>query len=123
MFEELEINWLSAKQQLDGEISQFKTGREAVFAADYVIGMSSILLYEAWLVGKPVLSLQPGLLKPELKPLFQRDGFAFIDKTDNLSEVFMNWIQSPVLPPRKDIELHSSAKLNIASLLNSLYIL
>ncbi len=39
---------------------------EAVNAADYIIGMCSSVLFEAALLGKPVVSLQPGVTKGKL---------------------------------------------------------
>ena len=39
---------------------------EAVNAADYIIGMCSSVLFEAALLGKPVVSLQPGVTESKL---------------------------------------------------------
>ncbi|MBY0369817.1 hypothetical protein K2X33_03965, partial [bacterium] len=41
-------------------------------AADLVVGMNSALLIEAFLLGRPVLSLQPGLRTADLLPINQR---------------------------------------------------
>ena len=40
------------------------TGRTAMAGADTVVGMTSVLLLEAALAGRPVLSLQPGTREP-----------------------------------------------------------
>jgi hypothetical protein len=42
--------------------------RDVVLAADLVVGMNSVLLVEACLLRCPVLSLQPGLLRPDTLP-------------------------------------------------------
>ena len=42
--------------------------RELVAASDFVLGMNSNLLFEACLLGKPVISYQPGLLRPDPLP-------------------------------------------------------
>ncbi|MGD0088589.1 MAG: hypothetical protein ABSE73_01590 [Planctomycetota bacterium] len=44
------------------------TGREAVLAADLVVGMSTVLLLEAALLKCVVVSLQPGLLGKDMLP-------------------------------------------------------
>jgi len=42
--------------------------RELVAASNFVLGMNSNLLLEACLLGKPVISYQPGLLRPDPLP-------------------------------------------------------
>lgn len=42
--------------------------RELVAASDFVLGMNSNLLLEACLLGKPVVSYQPSLLRPDPLP-------------------------------------------------------
>ena len=39
--------------------------RQAILSSDFVVGMDSITLFEALFFGKPVLSLQPNLKKPD----------------------------------------------------------
>jgi len=58
--------------------------RAALHGASHVAGMSSILLYEAWLLGLPVASLQPGLRGQGLRTLAKRDGLLFCDAADDL---------------------------------------
>jgi len=64
------------------------TGRESVFAADGVCGMASILLYEAWLIGKPVLSLQLGV---------KRDDYLYITKKSGVCSITQNVISEEVI--------------------------
>lgn len=50
-------------------VSSIGKPREAACAADLVTGMSSVLLFEAAVMGRAVLSLQPGLRIPDPLPL------------------------------------------------------
>lgn len=56
----------------------------ALARARAVIGMSSILLYESWLAGLPVLSVQPGLALAHLRYLEGRPGLICVDHADGL---------------------------------------
>ena len=71
--------WLHCRGALQGGVITGMSGREVVRLADGVAGMASILLYEAWLLGKPVISLQPGLRQDALRMLQQRQGVVFVD--------------------------------------------
>lgn len=86
--------WEEGKGELQGGILSFKTGREAMFIADGVCGMASILLYEALLIGKPVLSLQPDLRLQDASFLKKKGVKAFItDKSIMRSEI-QKWSES-----------------------------
>jgi len=50
--------------------------RAALHSADAVFGMTSILLYEAWLLGHPVVSIQPNLKRKDMSAI-NRDGVIF----------------------------------------------
>ncbi|MFK7941514.1 MAG: hypothetical protein AB8B85_01155 [Paracoccaceae bacterium] len=58
--------------------------RVSLHRASHVAGMSSILLYEAWLLGKPTASLQPGLRGSALRTLAHREGLLFCDTSADL---------------------------------------
>lgn len=86
--------WEEGRGELQGGILSFKTGREAIFIADGICGMSSILLYEALLIGKPVLSLQPDLRLQDAFFLKKKGVKAFItDKSIMRSEI-QKWSES-----------------------------
>ena len=106
--------WHQNKGELKGgKITAF--GRNAVFAADGVCGMTSILLYEAWLVNKPIMSLQPGLIREDLRNLFSgRDDILCLSenrewsgKIDEFMDKVLNVRQCATL--RKELFLHESA--------------
>jgi len=64
------------------------TGREAVRFSDGVVGMSSILLYEAWLLGKQVLSIQPGVEPSSAAAMLRRPGLRIVSDMEKLKELF-----------------------------------
>ena len=112
--------WNEFKGKLDGEISNYPSGREAVLSVDRVIGMSSILLYEAWLVGKPVISIQPNLLISDLKTISLRQGVFFVDDIISLETKIEQWLRTDCILPRSDLSLHCSAAENVVCLAVSL---
>jgi hypothetical protein len=60
-----------------------------------VIGMSSILLYESWIVGLPCLSVQPDLLVQSLRYLEGRPGLSFIDTQSPLELAILELLAGP----------------------------
>jgi hypothetical protein len=113
--------WHSHKGGLKGGLSRADNGKEAVFGADGVAGMASILLYEAWLLGKPVLSLQPGLRLAPLRMLEKRDGVEFVDDSAKASSCVERWLAR--LGPHDgdlrcaDLETHEQAGQRIVALI------
>lgn len=114
--------WKENRLALNGMVLANKeSGRQQLLAADGVIGMASILLYEAWLVGKPVLSLQPGLADRSLRMLAKRAGVCFIDAEEQIVDAFASWLAmlrrggSPV--PQPDLLRHQEAAGQILALL------
>ena len=61
----LERLWREHRGCLEGRILAAGEGREAAFSSFGVAGMASVLLYESWLLGLPVLS-QPGVRRRDL---------------------------------------------------------
>lgn len=113
----------SLKGKLEVSFVPSGTGRSALFASDAVAGISSILLYEAWLIGKPVISIQPGLRNPQLAILGKREGAwnVFNDKAWEtnfepwLNEVRNADMKKPV-PARGDNLIHKNAAEKIGRL-------
>ncbi|MFA4981112.1 MAG: hypothetical protein WC592_01405 [Candidatus Omnitrophota bacterium] len=90
--EELSRSWEAYRGGLTGGILKNTSGRESVFLADGVAGMASILLYEAYLVGKPSISLQPGLRLPQLAFMKKKKGCRFLDDPGSWKEYVDGWI-------------------------------
>lgn len=97
-------------------------GRHSNFLADGVAGMTSILLYEAWLINKPVISLQPGLCKPHLDIFQKRKGIFCITDNSQWQPAMKAWsdeIDSVREPAalKQDIKVHSQAPENVARII------
>lgn len=69
-------------------------GRDLLPYASGVAGMASTLLFEAWLCGIPVISMQPGLRNPSLRIMEGRDNAAFIDSPDTFVPTLAHWLES-----------------------------
>ena len=110
-------HWNECCGSLKGSLFRFGTGRESLFWADAVAGMASILLYEAWLLGKSVISLQPGLRHKQLRMLQKRSGVVFIDLYEGITTSLASWAKAikrdnwTVLRP--EAQLHEKAPENI----------
>ena len=98
-----------------GVVTAAVRGRDVVLAADRVAGMASILLYEAWLLGRPTLSLQPGLVRQDLLSIANRPGIVLMRDHD-LAPV-RRWLALAGAPPPPDLERHAGAAQRIAHLL------
>lgn len=112
--------WEENRLNLDGMILAKTNGRQQVLAADGVIGMASILLYEAWLIGKPALSLQPGVLDQSLRMLAQRPGVCFIDTEEKIVGALAPWLEIVSKDggrPQPDLARHQEAAVRILALL------
>jgi len=57
-----------------------------------IVGMSSSVLYEAWLFGLPTLSIQPNLLNPSLKIAMQREGICLVSNQDHAVHEITQWL-------------------------------
>jgi len=119
--EELSRHWESSRGVLEGEIASVDRGRKAIFGADAVVGMASLLLYEAWLLGKPVMSLQPGLRVKPLRMLARREGVLFIDTYENTADRVKKWISSIRFgarhSPLPELRLHEKAPEDVFRLI------
>jgi len=87
---------------------------------DAVVGMASILLYEAWLLGRPALSLQPGLQQTTLRQFGLRPDLLLIDSYEEAGDKIRNWVETinPLLPAtaRPEARVHVNAAQNVLSL-------
>jgi len=72
-------------------------GRDWVLAADGVLGMSSMLLQEACLLGKSVMSYQPGLTGPDVLPANQLGWSTVLSSRAGFATQLAGWLDT--LPP------------------------
>ena len=113
--------WRHCRGGLQGGVISGISSREAVWLADGVAGMASILLYEAWLLGKPVISLQPDLRQDTLRMLQQRQGVVFVETYTEAAKAIGRWGEA-LQPGRKptphgNLELHRAAPEKILAIL------
>jgi hypothetical protein len=90
----------------EGRILQGYPARDVMLAADRVAGMASIILYESWLVGKPTLSIQPGLVRNDLLSIASRPGITLISHPDHSAS---QWLHQPQGQRQPDLALHQGA--------------
>ena len=116
--------WNECRGSLKGALTCGDRGRRAFFDADGVAGMASILLYEAWLLGKPVVSMQPGLLIEPLRMLEKRERVLFIDSEQDIIQLIFGWA-GEIQPgrtssPRSEMRMHENAPEKILMLIKKL---
>jgi hypothetical protein len=111
--------WQSCRGKLSGGLVTGVSGRSAVLCADRVSGMASILLYEAWLLGKPVLSLQPGLRRDDLRLIGRRDGVILIDREAEIATGVSTFLRQSETSVRSDLGRHALAAERVTDVLLS----
>jgi hypothetical protein len=89
---ELETVWQSNKGNLEGKVIRGGLGRTAAFESDLVAGMQSILLYEAWLIGKSVISLQPAVLCSQYTIHSKKHGYRCLTEPAHWESEIENWL-------------------------------
>jgi len=85
--------------------------RSALQTARAVVGMSSLLLYEAWLLGHPTLSLQPNLRMAQLAQLGKRDGLQLCTNPTEVRSAVLRLLaaKGPTGTGHHDMALHKNA--------------
>ena len=83
-----------------------------------VSGMASTLLYEAFLIGLPVVSIQPGLLNDLSRMLENKKNVVFIDRYNFADKTVFNWLQNlkkgHEIDLRPELKIHKNASHQIA---------
>jgi hypothetical protein len=119
--EALEQLWEQHRGELEGGLVLLPQGRDCLYFSDALAGMASILLHEAWLLGLPVLSLQPGLRLAALRNLQGREGLTFIDSPEPYGEDVRNWAAQlrkvTRLTPRAELQLHLQGPQKVLELI------
>lgn len=118
--EALDVLWTTSRGRLAGKVLRGASGRQVVLAADRVAGMASILLYEAWLQGKPALSLQPGLVRPDLAAAVTRDGLVLVTERAGVDAAVGRWLAEAGGLVRPDCRMHGEAPARLADLLDEM---
>lgn len=112
--------WNECKGRIQGNVILFEKGRDGIFLSDGIAGMASLLLYEAWLLGKSVISLQPGVRQKSLRMLQKRENLVFVDSYSEIRFSITHWLNGilmgisyPVRPEMKDHENAPSTIFNL----------
>jgi hypothetical protein len=114
--------WQTCQGKLAGAILKTTSGREAVLIADGVCGMASLLLYEAFLLGKPLLSLQPNLRLPDLFFLKKKGVSFFVTDERMADSEIKRWVQTVISSQASgavhpELALHRNAPQRLARLI------
>jgi len=122
---QLAATWNRYRGKLDGRILQDVDTLETVFFSDGIIGMASIVLYQAWLCRKPTLSCQPNLCRQDLYFLQELDDCVFVTDPIQIDAEVKKWAKDvergiPVVSLRKDFQIHEKAPEQISSLIQQL---
>lgn len=99
-------------------------GRDILRIVHGVAGMASILLYEAWLIGLPVLSLQPGCKLESMRRFSGLEHRHYASTRDDIPAVTAGWMAACLenKPPvsRPEWLLHKNAATTLVQLLRTL---
>ena len=102
-----------AKGEVTAESVVLERGRDVLSMASGVVGMSSTLLYESWLLGLPVVSIQPELAQDSLRNLENREGVLFVTKANEVARIMQKWVPSLVAFP--ECRIHDDAGQHVKS--------
>ena len=117
--DEVSALWERVRGGVSGTIVTLDQSRDIFAAVDGIAGMASILLYEAWLTGLPVLSLQPGCKIAAMRRFALLDDIQYVDSQDRIPASVTAWLTrcrkdaAPV--PRPELALHTVAPEKIAN--------
>lgn len=96
--------------------------RYALHKASHVVGMTSLILYEAWLLEKPTLSLQPNLRWPHLASLGEREGVIMCTTEDDVFKDTAVWSHQvgPIGTGKGSRLAHCNASVRLLDFLQNL---
>lgn len=94
--------------------------RRTLQTSTHVAGMSSILLYQAWLLGRATLSLQPGLTGTALRSLSRREGVVYHTSRQGTAEAVAAWLRRRPGNPAPDLDQHAHAAKHVLDLARDL---
>ena len=111
--DELRSVWNKFRGGLEGRLLRLGKKKLGFFPSEGVAGMASILMYEAWLLGKPVISIQPGVQNESLRMLKKREGVFFIESYEDVDRFITAWIEKVFdkkkIKIRQELNMHQKA--------------
>ncbi len=116
--------WRELGGEAVGRVVSTIRGRDMLPFIAAIAGMASTLLYEAWLVGVPVLSLQPSLVQDSFRVMQHRSDVVFHDENKGLVQKTRQWLSGILATSNKryirsEALFHQDAAERIFSLINS----
>lgn len=124
--DEVEELWQNAVRggggDIRGGVLHLPSGRDCLPAASGICGMASILLYEAWLGGMPVLCLQPGCRLQSIKSFALLDNIVYVAREEEIPEAINAWPAlrgAGMLPARPELSIHEASAEKIADIVLS----
>lgn len=112
----LQASWERCRGRLSGGLLEVTRGRDAVFAADMLCGMTSLLLLEGLILGKPVMSLQPELRISHLDFLKKKGLRLFVTDPDDAESAVSDLLNTKPGPITSELHRHSGAAAALADL-------
>jgi hypothetical protein len=112
--------WDRLRGEVEGTVLSLPQGRDILGGVDGVAGMASILLYEAWLAGLPVLALQPGCKIASMRRYSALKGVEYAGRWETIGSATGTWLthcktgSTPKLRP--EVALHAAAPERIAEI-------
>ena len=119
---ETEINhlWEQNHGMLNGSVIKLPRSRDILPAVSGIAGMASILLYEAWLGGLPVLSMQPDCRHEAMKRFGLLDGIVYAHTNGMIPSAVMDWVSLCRMQDkcvvRSDLALHEASPEKVADI-------
>ena len=99
--EELLSAWRTAGRGVPAQLAPpGRRGRDHLGDVEGLAGMASMLLYEGWLYGLPVLSVQPHRRRPYLDCLAGREAAWLVDRPEQLAPAASGWLRALSEAPR-----------------------
>lgn len=122
--EKLAELWRKSGRGLPGRVLRLAEGRAILPITDALAGMASILLYDAWIYGLPVLSMQPGARAESIRRFSRLPGIHYADAEKAVSGAARAWLAETglgrALRPRPEFSAHLTAASAIAELIEDL---
>ncbi len=120
---EMEQLWEKINFNLHGKVVRPADPRELFAVANGIVGMASILLYEAWLYGFPTCSLQPNCKLAGLQFYATLDGIFYSASNPPSTNILKNWLSACNNSKRviqAEQQLHIQATKKITQLIQNL---
>lgn len=116
----VKIFWSAVAGKLEGHVQPLLPPRDVFSSVCGVAGMASIVLYEAWLLGLPVLAMQPDCKMESMAHFKARSGCVYCEKFDLFTRDIDAWwdlcLDFQILVPRPEWKQHQQATQRLLQL-------